>query len=379
MEKGGCMIREEYNFWLGNLPNIGAVKIEFLLQLFDNAEGVFHATEKELKEAMDCSRKLNARLSEHDITAILNNRDEKKILIQYRKLIKDGVKFITKEDTGYPKKLREIYGAPFALYVRGKLPNEDSKAIAVVGARECSPYGIEMASYLAEALAQEGVEVISGLARGIDSFAHKGALLAGGTTYGVLGCGIDICYPKENIQIFMEIQDKGGLLSEFGPGVKPLSGNFPMRNRIISGLSDGILVIEAKEKSGSLITVDIGLEQGKDIFAVPGKATDRLSSGCNNLIKMGAKLVTSPMDILEELHIKYSKCESSEKEKKERCLEDKERKVYDTLNLTPKHIDVIMKETGLSVDALMELLLSLEFKDMIRQTTKNFYIARQFD
>jgi DNA processing protein len=367
------MKKEEYDFWLTNLYNIGPRKIELLLKFFGRAVNVFEAAREDLdKVKNDSIREGGTRFLDSDIDTIINNRDWKKTQESYEKLKNSGISFITKEDERYPGKLKQIYDAPFALYVKGMLPPEGIKVLAVVGARECSNYGKEMAKYLAGAVAREGIAIISGLARGIDSFAHEGALAAEGITYGVLGCGIDICYPKENLNLYMDMQKQGGIISEYAPGVKPLAGNFPMRNRIISGLCDRILVIEAKEKSGSLITVDMGLEQGKDIYAVPGRAIDALSVGCNNLIKMGAKLVTTPKDILEDFLPEYLS-NNGEQNKAEELNDTQENKIYSSLNYEPKHMEEIAILTSVPMDFLMERLLSLELRGLICQPMKNYY------
>jgi DNA processing protein len=371
---GGSMTKEEYNYWLANINNIGIKKIELLLQVFGSAKNVFHATMEEIETLKKACCHSGLRFNDNDVNTICNTRDEEKIHIKYDKLEKSGIYFVSKEDERYPKKLRNIYDAPFALYVKGKLPKEE-KLLAVVGARECSPYGKEMAKYFAGAVAREGISIISGLARGIDSYAHEGTLICGGITYAILGCGIDICYPKENINLYMEMQKLGGIISEYAPGVQPIAGNFPMRNRIISGLCDGILVIEAKEKSGSLITVDMGLEQGKDIYALPGRATDRLSCGCNNLIKMGAKLVTSPQDILEDFIPNYKQNIDNLK-KNDKLLESEEKIVYASLCLEPKHIEEIHLQTGFPLDLLMEKLLHLELRGLIKQSMKNYFVTQ---
>jgi DNA processing protein len=370
------MRREEYNYWLSNLKNIGPMKIDLLLSHFESSEAVFHASREELENAADnVLSESRTRLTSADIDTMIHNRDKGLVEDNYAKLERSGIYFVSKEDQRYPEKLRHIYGAPFALYIKGRLPREDTKLLAVVGARDCSMYGREMANYMAHAVAKEGVAIISGLARGIDSYAHEGALSAGGITFGVLGCGIDICYPKENLRLYMEMQKEGGILSEYAPGVMPLAGHFPMRNRIISALSDGILVIEAKAKSGSLITVDMGLEQGKEIYALPGRATDALSEGCNNLIKMGAKLVTSPKDILEDFIPEYINIMNQLK-KNYKLLETKEEIVYACLSLEPKHIEEIAILTKLPMDLLMEQLLVLELRGLIKQTMKNYFVVQ---
>lgn len=389
------MKRDEYNYWIANINNIGTRKIEWLLQVFGSAEEVFCASEKSLRAALVGNWAVSgAKPSEADMEALIQSRNPRRVEEQFAKLKISGIRFITKEDRVYPERLKEIYDAPFALYVRGKLPGESkgmggdgeksnpqpltNKCLAIIGARNCSAYGKEMARYLAGAIAREGIAIISGLARGIDAYAHEGTLAAGGITYGILGCGIDICYPKENINLYMDIMKEGGLISEYAPGTNPIAGNFPMRNRIISGLSDGILVIEAKEKSGSLITVDLGLDQGRDIYALPGKATDRLSEGCNNLIKMGAKLVTSPKDILEDMIPNYYD-KTNEVKNNHNLLESNGKIVYASLDFEPKHVEELAIITKLPMDIIMEQLLVLELKGLIRQSMKNYYMLQRND
>ncbi len=366
------MLQEEYRYWLANLPGIGPRKIGRLLQIFGTAQELYGAG-RETLQALKKDGVLSYHFSDQDIETILTSRNEEKIKFQYAKLRKDGIYFVSREEEEYPKKLLPIFDAPYALYYKGRLPEEQEKVLAIVGARECSPYGTEMAKYLAGTAAKAGIAVVSGLARGIDSCAHAGAVSAGGITYAVLGCGIDICYPRENLNLYMELQEEGGILSEYPPGTSPVASNFPMRNRIISGLSDGILIIEAKEKSGSLITIDYGLEQGKEIYALPGRATDRLSAGCNNLIKMGAKLVTTPKDILEDFLPNYEQTVDDLK-KNNKLLETAGKIVYASLCLEPKHVEEITAGTGLGLDIVMEQLLLLELRGLIKQPMKNYYV-----
>lgn len=210
---------------------------------------------------------------------------------------------VYKSDADYPERLRTIPHSPSKLYVRGELPDNDKPSVAIIGARDCSSYGRDMAKWFGIELARAGVQIISGMARGIDGISQSAALKAGGKSFAVLGCGIDVCYPTENRYIYDALFDCGGIISEFPPGTQPLARNFPSRNRIISGLADIILVVEAREKSGTLITVDYALSQGKDVFAIPGRLGDQRSAGCNALIHMGAFMALSPGDILEALGI----------------------------------------------------------------------------
>lgn len=369
------MTRNEYNYWLANINNIGKKKIELLLQFFGDAKAVYEASADELMAFKSEICPAGLRFSEKDIKEITESKNQERIHADYTKLIQNGIYFVTKGDEHYPERLNNIYDAPFALYYKGRLPDKGQKAIAIVGARDCSAYGSQMAMYFAGKLAKEGIAVISGLARGIDSYAHMGALEADGITYAVLGCGIDICYPRENIGLYMDIQAKGGIISEYAPGTVPIAGNFPMRNRIISGLADAILVVEAREKSGSLITADLGLEQGKDIFAIPGRPADPLSVGCNNLIKMGAKLAAAPEDILEELIPDFKGGVPNDK-KENNFLEINEEIVYSSLCLEPRHIEEIASATGLSVPELAQILIKLALRGLIKQTSKNYYVKQ---
>ena len=232
------------------------------------------------------------------IEAFTENYD---VMAEYEKMTERGISFVTAGEEGYPKKLTNIPDPPWAIYYVGKLPSDEEKSIAVIGARNCSEYGKAMARQFGEMLAGEGIQIVSGMARGIDGIGQQAALEAGGYSLAVLGCGVDICYPPENRQLYERLIAEGGICSEYPPGIEPRPVLFPPRNRIISGLCDGVLVIEAKERSGTLITVDMALEQGRDVYALPGRATDPLSSGCNKLIRQGAELVASPQEMLREL------------------------------------------------------------------------------
>ena len=223
------------------------------------------------------------------------------VIAEYGRMTERGILFAVIGEKEYPVKLAAIPGAPCALYYVGKLPRNDEKTIAVIGARNCSEYGRAMARQFAEMMAGAGVQVVSGMARGIDGIAQQAALDAGGYSLGVLGCGVDICYPSENRRLYEELIARGGICSEYPPGIEPRAVLFPPRNRIISGLCDGVLVVEAKERSGTLITVDMALEQGREVYALPGRITDPLSRGCNKLIRQGAELVMSPQELLHEL------------------------------------------------------------------------------
>lgn len=215
---------------------------------------------------------------------------------------------IMKTDSQYPQGLRDIGHGPEKIYVRGRLPDDNIPSAAIIGARKCSSYGREMAEWFAGELAAAGIQVISGMAAGIDGVAQRAALTAGGSSFGVLGSGTDICYPRDNADLYAMLLEQGGVLSEHPAGTPPLPNHFPSRNRIISALSDVILVIEARERSGTLITVDFALEQGKDVYVLPGRVTDGLSCGCNRLLRQGAGIALEPNDIVDVLQEKYELC-----------------------------------------------------------------------
>ncbi len=242
----------------------------------------------------------------------------------------ETISFITPFDSGYPERLKNIPDAPAGLYIGGRLPEDTEIAVAVVGARECSEYGRYVAQKLGAFLGENKVTVVSGMARGIDGISQWAALEAGGTSIGVLGCGPDICYPAQNRKLYDRLLRQGAVLSEYALGTPPKPAHFPARNRIVSGLSDAVVVVEAREKSGTLITVDMALEQGREVFVVPGRITDSLSDGCNRLIRQGAGILLSPRELLTELQeLKHRTKErdrgetETEKKKKRACKVEK--------------------------------------------------------
>lgn len=291
----------------------------------------------------------------------------------------ENIKIYKKTEEGYPKNLLQLPDAPSRLYVLGELPDPMRPAIAIVGARNCSSYGKNMAYEYARILTQRGIQVISGLARGVDAAAHAGALAAGGKTYGVMGCGVDFCYPTSSRKLYHVMQQQGGILSEFAPGTPPLSYHFPLRNRIISGLSGAILVVEAKEKSGSLITADAALEQGRTVFALPGRAGDLLSEGCNRLIYQGAIPAWKPEIILEEMEWTGKKeiIQEDFTQEKKIVLAREDDLVYSCLGLNPKAVSQLQDETGLPSGSLLKSLYYLTAKDLAREVWQNYYIRTE--
>ncbi len=283
------------------------------------------------------------------------------------------IQCIRREDRAYPEKLKNHRGMPAALYVIGRLPQEERPSVAIVGARRSTLYGNETARMFARSLAQAGVQIISGMAWGIDGCAHRGALEAGGDTFAVLGSGADVCYPSGQRKIYEELKRKGGILSEQPPGMPPLPGNFPARNRIISGLSDLVLVVEAGERSGALITADFALEQGKDVFTVPGRIGDEQSRGCLGLLRQGAGLADSPDTLLEALHLPKPPSHSDGCGKKI-MLANEEDIMYSLIRSQPTPLEELLGKTGYPIQKALSVLVELELMGCIKEVHKNQYI-----
>ena len=282
-------------------------------------------------------------------------------------------RIVKKGDSDYPERLEKIKGAPEKLYLRGKLPDPNKKTVAIVGARNASDYGLTLAKTIARILSLNDVQVISGLAMGIDTAGHMGVIEVEKPTFAVLGCGVDICFPSHNSNVYERILDYGGgIIAEVDIGTPPLPYNFPLRNRIISGLSDVVIVVEARDKSGSLITADYALEQGRTIFACPGRVGDSLSRGTNNLIKQGAYILTSADDVLEHLGLIVDGL-IPKVEKNIATLDYYERQIYDVLQEETLHIDQIVDKVKLPVTKCLNTIMSLELNGFVESTINNYY------
>ena len=354
---------EDIFYWLALslTPGVGSIFIKRLLDRFQTPEAVFRAPMKELLEIEGLGEKVAREIQRGPLEKVV----EKELVL----LKEAGGKMITLRDEDYPMRLKDIYDPPALLYVRGELRREDELAIAIVGSRKTSPYGRWFTEKIGQDLARHGVTVVSGMARGIDSVAHMGALQGGGRTIAVLGCGVDVIYPSENRNLFHQIIEHGAVLSEFPMGSPPEGGHFPRRNRIISGLSIGVVIVQASAESGSLITAGYALEQGREVFAVPGNVGAEGSRGTNQLIKEGAKLVESTEDILEEILPQWKR----EKEILPKAetpvpdLSEEEMLLYRLLGESPLHIDAIIRESQLDPGRVSSLLLNLELKGLISQ------------
>ncbi len=355
-------------FWLSNIKGIGPVKRRKLLEVYESPEAVFEADPKDLEK-----RIMGKPFRAGDLNQILSSRNIKHIEEKLASVISRGIGFWTLGDADYPMNLKRTEDAPTLLYYRGRYIQRPV-TIAIVGTRQMSPYGKQAAEYLAKELSGFGIHIVSGMARGIDSTAHRSIVSSGFATTAVWGSGIDVCYPKEGNKLEADILKCGGaILSEEGPGVYPAPGLFPRRNRIISGLSDGIIVVEAKKRSGSLITADCALEQGRDVYAVPGRVFDKNSEGCNHLIRLGAKPVFDVDDVLEE-YAALGKVSMGEKDDFEKLLDVNEKMVYPCIQWSPVYIDDIIRKTKLPFGKLQLILINLEMKGCIQQLPNQHYI-----
>ncbi len=356
-----------YEYWLAALRGISDTKKYRLRKHFLNAQAIYNIEETQFVRSGILTQKEASLLCQAKMPLPTAS---------YEEMLENQIAFIPYFSPDYPERLKTVRRAPYALYVKGKLPEEDGPSVAIVGARHCSPYGEKMALEYGRALAKAGVQVVSGMARGIDGAGQRGALDGGGNTFAVLGCGVDICYPRQHQGLYLDIQKEGGVISELPLHTRPLPFFFPVRNRIISGLSDYVLVMEAREKSGSLITADFAVEQGKDVYALPGPADSRLSFGCHRLIRQGAGILISPQDLLEEMKIAYVPAwQMEDKNKKE--LESGENLVYSCLDLFPKGIEELSRETKLGAPELMEKLVTLQLQGLVLEVSKNYYIKNQ--
>jgi len=353
---------KDWTFYLTLLmvPGIGPARYKTLIEHFGSPE-------KALKASLGALTAL-PRMDHKTAVAVRNYRDAPEIKRQVTAIERHCVQVITLWDEGYPELLKEIHDPPSLLFVLGGFHTSDAQSIAIVGTRHATSYGRAMTEQIAGGLAQRGIPIVSGMARGIDSIAHRAALTRGGRTLAVLGCGVDVIYPPENRTLKEQIVEAGAVLSEFPMGTAPEASNFPRRNRIISGLSVGTIVVEAGEKSGALLTANYALEQNREVFAVPGSANAFKSRGTNNLIKRGAKLVQTVDDVLEELEGPLGGwTPPAPLSPVPDTLPPQEKALLDLLSAQPKHIDLLSEEMHLSSSELLTLLLSLELQGLIRQ------------
>ncbi len=366
---GECFkIEEYYMLWLSRVEGIGFKRANLLLEHFGSAEAIWRAKPAEIRDVRGLSDKL--------VQKLVSSRDEDTLNDWIIELEEKQIDFYSFRHTRYPGLLLEIYNPPVGIYVKGELPDENLDTVAIVGARKCSRYGAEVACRIAKDLARANIVVVSGMARGIDSMAHKGILDGGGKTIAVLGCGVDVCYPAENIALMERIIENGCIISEYPPGMPAVPKNFPFRNRIISGLSRIVVVVEAGKRSGTLITADLALESGRDVFVVPGNVTSALSEGTNALIKQGCPIVTEGNDILFELGIAYQENEKEAFRKKAGAsLSPEEEKVYGMIeDGTPVAAETICRKLHMNIQEIQYILSLLELSGLVRKVPQTGYV-----
>jgi DNA processing protein len=354
------------------LPGVGSLTQNRLWKAFPDVSGLFSMSEK-VFESFGVSS---------EASSLLRSRGYRAVAAEiYEWGIREGCQFLIRGHSGYPRLLEEIFDPPLVLYARGQLSALESPCVAIVGTRRPTLYGLQMAQGLASDLGTRGISIASGLARGIDAAAHRGCLDGNGKTIAVLGCGIDVVYPREHRQLAKKVLENGLLLSEFIPGTSPAPQNFPVRNRIISGLALGTLIVEASEYSGSLITARLAMEQNREVFALPGNLTSPQSFGPNFLIKQGAKLVQSWRDVVEEMPSDLRReiliREDARPPQKPELgfLSGEESRILDLLKLDEAtQFDKVYCTSGLSIPQLSDLLLNLEMRGWVRQLPGNLYV-----
>ena len=356
-----------FEYWFSTIRKLSARKKYLLRELIGSGKKIYYIEETEITGI--------EFLTEEEKEGLKKARKEKtkeQLKEEFYKMQEHGIEFIPFFSKEYPPGLAEIPDPPFALFVKGTCPGAKKKA-AIVGARGCSGYGEHYTREFAEVLAAAGVDIISGMAMGIDADAHSGALEENGDTYAVLGCGVDVCYPKRNRYLYEKMQDRGGILSEYPPGTPPLPGYFPQRNRIIAGLADYVIVMEARKKSGSLITADYAMEQGKEVYALPGRVTDALSEGTNHLIQQGAGIFVSVEDFLQELQLQPQNI-MTQIDFRKNLLEKDESLVYALLDFYPLGLGTLIEKSPYGLVEILPVLERLEQKGFIQETIPNYYI-----
>jgi DNA processing protein len=355
----------DIRYWVGfnRVSGIGAARLRALLDYFGDLEIAWNAQTHDLQQA---------GLDRRSLARLLKARASLDLDAEVERLERAGVHVLTWDDAAYPSNLRKVYNAPPILHVRGRIEKRDEWAVAVVGTRRASVYGKEAARMVSRGLAQAGVTIVSGLARGIDTVAHRACLEAGGRTLAVLGCGVDVNYPASNARLAAEIVQRGALVSEYALGTRPDARNFPPRNRIISGLTLGTVVVEADMTSGARITSGFALEQGREVFSVPGSIFARGSRGTNDLIQQGAKLITSVADVLEELNLTMV----SEQAQARATIPENETEavLLERLSAEPVHVDELGRAVQLPIAQVTSTLALMELKGMIRQVGGMSYV-----
>ncbi len=355
----------EYDYWWASMQCNFCKQIKRIADIAGSTKALYEMPEEEL---------INIEgISTGYAQEIVKRRRNWDVHEEYEKFLDMGIRFIPWYSEEYPKRLLNIKGFPFGIFVKGELPGDDVKTVGIIGARNCSQYGIMMAERFGSDLAHFGVEVVSGMAYGIDGISQQAALDGKTKTYGVLGCGVNICYPPSNRQLYERIIQNGGVISEYGIYTQAQARLFPPRNRIISALSDVLLVIEAREKSGTMITVDMALEQGKDVCVIPGRVTDPLSTGCIKLWKQGAVPVTQAEDVMYILDNDFDNKKKKVK-KKSIKVSDIEKNIFEQLDVYAKSIGEISDGVKLPLSDVLNGLLNLQIMGVVKEIGTGYYV-----
>lgn len=387
-----------YQYWAATLQNGYFNKIREIIDKVGSEQALYEMSESMLKKDLGLGDKL--------ISHILAGRNDYTVRSGYEYMLESGIRLVKHNDEEYPKRLLSLKDAPYALFVKGRLPSDNTPAVAVIGARECSEYGRLMAEYFGDRLAAESIDIISGMAWGIDGIAQMAALDAGGSTYAILGCGADVIYPKSNKELYrrLEENDRCGIISEYAPKTQAMSRLFPPRNRLISGLCDVLLVVEARAKSGTLITVEMAVQQSKEIMIVPGRITDPLSVGCLRLMREGAQPALSVDDVMSQLSLVcekkllvtdymqddipyYNECIAKPKAAEAKmakskvpkpaspvALSAKEKEILSTLDYYPTGVESISQKCSYNSREIMIILTSLEMKGLIKEKSPGIFV-----
>lgn len=377
-----------YDYWVATLQDGYIGRLTDITEAAGGARAMYYMDEKQLESVPGIS----GRLSKYIMG---QKRDIRRVEEEYCRLGEKGISYVNHTDNGFPKRLQKIASPPYGLFVRGKLPDELTASVAIIGARECTEYGRFMAEYFADRLGRRGIQIISGMAWGIDGIAQAAAVAAGGRSYAVMGCGVDIIYPSKNRPLYNRLCENGnGVISEYAPGTAAEARRFPPRNRIIAGLCDVLLVVEARAKSGTFITVDMAVEQGKTVMIVPGRLTDHLSAGCLNLLYQGALPATSLEAVLEQLGIdsvsdrhKKSRANHEEikitpvvteadsiKRKKISGARSQTGRIAGILTLDPKSVEEISDEAEIPIEEAMADLTGLELAGTAKEVSPGYFI-----
>ena len=371
-----------YDYWVATLQDGYIGNLIRITQEAGGAKILYNMSKNHMISELGLSQKLSDHIDE-------NRPGEDHLINDYEKMSGRGISYVNYTDDDFPDKLRNIASPPYGIFVRGSLPDPATASVAVVGARDCSEYGRLMAEYFGTRLAKEGVQVISGMAWGIDGIAQSAALVAGGKSFAVMGCGVDITYPAKNAVLYRRLcSDGNGVISEYAPKTPAIARQFPPRNRIISALSDVLIVVEARAKSGTLITVDMAIDQGRTVMVVPGRLTDNLSVGCLKLLYQGALPAIGIESVLEQLGLRNCADIRAHKNKEKRGKNEKNspkdttditpdlQTVADILTLDPQSIDDIARRAGLDQSTAMIMLTKLEMADLAKEIFPGFFVRQ---